>query len=479
MKYLGILSAFLVSLFFHLYRLGHFELQGDEASGLLTALKMSLSLDAPKMMGHIFLFGHTPLRVLLNFFAIFSSHYSEFVLRFPNALAGALSLFPFHFIALKMASNFSAILMTFCFATLGLCFGNRLAMGVGPYVLFQLSALYFLLKFCEKNNSKDLYYFSLMIFLAIMTYAEGAIFFIPFLLILLLYKINIWDFVKRFYKTLIIFLLFFLPFLSLWFFIPYYLFQKGLIPDFRVIGGFRIMARATSGLSNHIVHNFNMMESYVGLIPHLFFIFTFFLFLFLKLKKGLKREKAIFIWFFIPAFYFHFMVSDPTNHMQFYYSYLVLLAASCFDYFSKKIRVVLFSVIMLFSISHSFKISQEKRRLDWGPQITLGLRPLGGFVRKNIPSHHLMYLEGVEGYVARVYFSLSYTEDKNKADLLITNKKNESYQKPWVLVAQSCALNIWAKKEIPLEIFNCSKEEGMAPFYSRKKMLAGFLAKNH
>lgn len=477
-KYRWPILAFAVSLFFHLYRLGRFELQGDEASGFLVALKMSMATNDPKMLGHLFLFGHTPLRVLLDFFAIWASHYSEFCLRFPNAFFGALSVFPFFYIAKRFSSEFTAIFFTFSFACLGLAFGNRIAMGVGPYVFFQLTSLYYFLLFLERGESKDLYFFALATFFSIMTYAEGIIFFFPFITILFLHGVNFLEFFKRFYKTLLIFLFFFFPVILLWFFIPYYLHKKGMIDNFSMLGGFRIMARATSGSSNHIKINFNMMKSYVGLIPHLFFLVTFVASMILSLKKSSKDYRYTLIWFLIPALYFHFFVSDPTNHMQFYYCYIVLLGARSFDLLPKKLAAGLVTIVIAFSINHSLNIALEKERVDWGPQVTLGLRPLGHFVRENTLATDLMYLEGVEGYVARIYFGLGYTEDINEAEIIISADKEKIFDEPWKLSAKSCAINIW-QKIVPERIIelDCQNLSGMENHWTVREMLRGFLAK--
>ncbi len=245
-----------------------------------------------------------------------------------------------------------------------------------------------------------------------------------------------------------------------------------------MLGGFRILARATSGASNHLKHNYYMMRSYVGSIPHLFFMLAFIFSIFLKFMRHSRPFYDVLIWFLIPAIYFHFFVSDPTNHMQFYYSYFVILGAPFFDFVAKKLAISFVVLLSVLTALHSFNIAQENRRVEWGPQITQGLRPLGQFVREHTRPTDMMYLDGVEGYVARIYFGLSYSENITQADIIITADQKKSFESPWKLTAQSCAVNIWQKREVAsVAKIDCGNLSGMEEYWQVKAMLRGFLAK--
>ncbi len=169
-----------VALFFHVYNLGYGEFTNDETQVATATGWMSYGLVNPLFFGSIFIFDHPPARVLVNLPFILTLGTSEFVLRLPHALFGAMSVIPLYLVGKKLYGQGVALLAGAMYVVSGAGVVNGQAQGVGIYVLAVLCTLYYLVLFLQGDDgpgsAPNLVKASIALSIATYTYLEAVAF---------------------------------------------------------------------------------------------------------------------------------------------------------------------------------------------------------------------------------------------------------------------------------------------------------------
>ena len=189
-KSVAILSVItILSGFFHFYNLG-FEYVGDETHVVTAAAQFLHGIISPKLFGSIFIFGHPPIRVLINipFMLLFGT--TEHVMRFPHALFGTLSTILVYLIGEKSFGRQQGIIAALLYAVSGVSAVNRQSQGVGVYTFLLLLALFYYLRYFDENSERKSNQFFLIatisLIIATYTYLEAVVFWVPIIAFLVL-----------------------------------------------------------------------------------------------------------------------------------------------------------------------------------------------------------------------------------------------------------------------------------------------------
>jgi len=416
MKKFLILTLFIIYLILCFWGTNVKELQGDEASSILAILPALKLYQGYQGIGSIFLFGHAPIRALVEIPFILIFGLKEFWLYLPNVLATIFIFFVLKKILQK--ANKNSVLIGLSLLTLnGVIVISRMVMGVGFYILFYLLFLYFLYEFF-KTFKKDNFKRSLIfLFLSILTYEEAVLFIPPLLIWLFKKKLLSEGYIK---KNLLFFLIFLTLFLLSWIAGPAIALKLSLVNNLEEYGFFRIINRG-SKLSlpqiDNIFKSFTLYNSplyFYLLVSGL--IFSFF------------EKKSYFFWTFLifPLVYF-LIVQNPTNHPSHYFALLIIVSSFGFikamsKFKNQKIFQYTLLLILASTLLHNFFYLKEKfytlnscvNCSGWGRLNHVGLKLAAYKIQEETPVCDTFYTD-IEGHVFRLYFGRKTTDFPNNS----------------------------------------------------------------
>ncbi len=166
----------LLWLLLSLWQIGGFPLAegNDEALGVLMGFRLASAVDDPTAIGSPFVQGMPPFSYLPGVLGAHLLPVNEFTLRLPFALVGA-ALMPL-LLALvsrafgRRAAAFAGLLLL----GTGLFAINRLALGIGVFMTFEVAGALFLLRYLESGHRRWLVFSSLALTAAALTFLDGA-----------------------------------------------------------------------------------------------------------------------------------------------------------------------------------------------------------------------------------------------------------------------------------------------------------------
>lgn len=420
-----ILFLFLLYVFLNFWGLNIKELQGDEASSLIAVIPAMKFYQDPKLLGSIFLFGHAPLRGLVEIPFLYIFGLREFWLYLPNVLA-SLGLFWINFLILKKWFDKHAVIIASIFlAVNGGIVLQRLVMGVGFFLLFTSLMIYYFYSFLEKQKMEKFSLSLLFLFLAIITYVEAVIF-IPIILFWLKRRNLLRE--KKVLENLFTFFTFTFIFLTLWLIIPFLAFCLGLIPNLTDFGLFRIIKRAGGGINYNLSYCFDLLKRYNSLVLTILLI--------IGLGLSVFEKKSFFFWsFLLPPLLYFSLINTPTVHLFNYLNLIIIVSSVGWLKFLKLFKNKLayssklfFYFILILAIFINLNFLKKRyysqktfSENGWGELIIRGLKSTAYLVRKNTHPCDKIYTD-IEGHVARIYFGRGYVQDPKKAKMVILKK---------------------------------------------------------
>ena len=411
MKKTLILILFVTYVFMSFWGLNFKELQGDEASTILAILPGLKLYKGLKGLGSILLFGHAPIRALVEVPFILIFGLKEFWLYLPNVLA-TISIF---FVLNKMLQkvNKNSVLIGLSLLTFnGVIVISRMAMGVGFYILFYLLFIYHFNLFL-KNPQKNHLKFSLtFLFFSILTYEEAVFFIIPVFFWIFIQKLTSKNYVKKYFLFFFLILGFFF---IIWATGPIIAQQLSLIDNIKNYGFIRIIYRGSKfALPNpkDIFQNFTEYNS-----P------AYFLLLIVGAVFSFFEKKSYFFWTFLilPLSYF-LIVQNPTNHPTHYFALLIITSALgfikvMFKFKTQKIFQYTFLLILSATLLNNFFYLKEKfytlnscgNCSGWGRLNHVGLKHAAYKIQEETSICDTFYTD-IEGHVFRLYFGRKTTD---------------------------------------------------------------------
>jgi len=439
----SIIGLFIICVFLNFWNLGLKELQGDEASSLLAVIPAMKFYKNPQFLSSLFLFGHAPLRGMMEMPFLYFFGLREFWLYLPNILA-SLGFFVISFLILKSHFGKKAGLIGSAFLAInGGIVLQRMILGVSFFLLFSSLFLYFLVSFFEKEDRKNWQLALLFLFLAILTYFEAVMFIFP-LLFWLAKKDQFKN--RETIKGLIFFFVLLFIFLLLWTVIPLLAFKLAYSSNLRNYGIFRIFLRAGTGFKPNISYFFSNFKTYNSLLLTII--------VFSGIILSFFNKKSYFYWSFlvIPFVYFSFKEA-ATIHLFNYLNLLIFISSAGWSWVLDlrifKNKAILakgaFYLVLTFAMVANFSFLKEKFYEPsyspiegWGKLTKRGLKSTAYQVREETDVCGKMYTN-IEGHTARLYFGRRYVQDKEKADFIILKEDLRLDSKREVLFNQKYA----------------------------------------
>jgi len=418
-----IILLFVVYTFLNFSKLDIKELQGDEASSLIAVIPAMKANQNFRFLGSIFLFGHVPLRGLVEIPFLYFFGLKEFWLYLPNVTA-SLGIFLINFLIMKKwFKRKTALIGSVFLAINGGIILQRMIMGVGLFIFFNLLMLYFFLSFLDTKKVSQYKKTLVFLFLAVLTYEEGIIA-IPVIFYWLIKK-RLWR-QKKVTKYSIYFIISLLIFFGLWFLIPWIAYHLGYVSNLFDLGAFRIIKRSVGGFNLNISYIYVLLHHYNNLALTWIIIFG--------LGFSFWAKEANFFWSFLilPLIYFS-IIKDPTVHLYNYLSLIIIISSIGWKQLFKlkifqKYELFLYFVLIIIAITNIFFLEKNYYLSksyfiegDWGPVFNIGLKAKAYEIREMTNICDLIYTD-IEGSSARLYFGRRYTENPAEAKIIVLAK---------------------------------------------------------
>lgn len=170
-------SLMLLWLLLSLWQIGAFPLAegDDEAAGVLLGFRLASAFDEPSTFWSPFVQGRPLFSYLPSVLGAHLLPVNEFTLRLPYALVGALQMPLLLLITSRIFGKRAAAIAGLMLLGSGLFAINRLALGTGAFMAFELAGALFLLRYIESGQKRWIVFASAALAAATLTYLDGAI----------------------------------------------------------------------------------------------------------------------------------------------------------------------------------------------------------------------------------------------------------------------------------------------------------------
>ena len=407
---LAVLAAIVVvSCLLHLYNLGWSELQGDEASAVIKGVQLVYAVRHPRLLGALFLYGHEPVRALLTVPMLLVSGLSEFALRLPNALAGAATTAAIAWASLLWFEGdwTTTLVAAALYASSGGALVNRLAMGVGPFLLASTLTLAGLAHYRRRRDRRGLWLAAAAYSVAVLTYAD-ALFLLPGIVGCVIGSPDLRQDgnVRRAggWVALVVG-----SFALLWAAVPVVAARLGVVSDWAGVGLWRILRRGVGGLTDDPLTSLRLLLSFNG--PLYTAVVTAGVGAFLVRALSHQSDRQLGSIALLPLLYFS-LIRRPTVHLLNFSPLLALLSARGWSLLSRWKLVG--AMLLVFAISsaffagsgHTLRIEADTRPgtppvTGWGLPHLQGLKAAAGVIRSWAEPCDLVH-SPLDGYVIQL-----------------------------------------------------------------------------
>lgn len=398
-----------ISCVLHLNGLGASELQGDEASAVIKGIQVIYGTRHPRLLGALFLYGHEPVRALLTVPILLGTGLGEFALRLPNALAAAATPLAVAWLAHLWFRNRPTTLLA---AALCACSGgalvNRLAMGVGPFVLSSSLALAGLVHYSEHRDLRALWLSAFSYTSALLCYFDALLLF-PGMVAFVLRNARLRRDPNVHRAALAVALTVGL-YSAAWAAAPLVALRMGLVSDLREVGLWRILQRGTAGLNDDLLASLRVLALYNG------WLYTGLLLagiaLFLARWRGIRAVRSLAA-IALPPLLFLFLIRCPTVHVLNFMPLLALMAGYGWSLLVGWKRVGPILLVIVVTVMCGAGMAQTlalqansnargPRVKGWGLPHFQGFKAAGALIRSRADPCDLVK-SPLDGYVIQLY----------------------------------------------------------------------------
>lgn len=409
---------FIIFLFLSFYKANGL-LNGNEVSGIFYSLFYRLDW---KFFPSIFLYGHEPLRGLIELPFLFKGP-NELLIRLPNIFMSLGAFMVFAKIIKFLFKNKVVQLLQLAFFVFSpLAVLGRLANGMSGFYLFTLLFLYYLLLYLNKPSQFKYLKLCLgFLFISILFYSD-SLFFIPpiFVLFFKRLKRNIFK-EKTLLLSLVLFFIGLCFYFSLWTLIPYLAAKRGFINinDLYHFGMFRILTRGKERGTIDFFYNFKTLSFYSSIF------FVTFVLISSILACFNKKSHPIILLLILPLLYFH-LHPKPTIHILLFYPLFILLSGFTLEMLLKKKQLnflisllgIVLSLANILNIRKFYSGQSINKQWTWGfYQNSQPLKAISFIVRKNSNCNDKIF-SNLDGVQVNFYFGLP-EKKPNEAGFII------------------------------------------------------------
>jgi len=345
---ISIFLVIVISGFLRFYDLGYSDYQGDEIKALFNVRNNKDFYE--------FLFDQRkgPNQFLLTnaLREIGDNYYNYFVMRFPFALAGFISIILFYFVVKNFYNNKIALYATIFFGSSGFLIAfSRIVQYQSFVIMFGILSILLSQIFLKTRKYLYLYLAVLSLAISILFHYDGIFFGVMFGLLILieLFKNKIDK--KLFLNFILSALLFIIVLAS--FYIPFVLnLDNATLEYFQE----RIEGVGGDQKISSSIFNFNLYQPYFSLYIYILFGVLGLIYIFKNYQE--RKNILILVWILVAFLFMELLIKSPGTHIYTYLIPIMLVLGLGVNYLieiinNKQLKII-FSVFITFISFHLF-----------------------------------------------------------------------------------------------------------------------------